>query len=576
MAWALDIGTTNTGIARWQEQEERPRLVELPAICRRASGEGRDLIVGDRTGEKSDPLEAPRLVPSAVQLAGELGFWSHLGSRPFLAKRFFLGRLARIGRDALELNEAQPLPGFAERFKPALAREPLRPVARRAGRAYSARDVTRIFVRELFAEVKRTTGERIRDLVLTAPVDAYETYRAELLQITHGLGVKRVRFIDEPVAAALGYGLGLRGERHVLVVDFGGGTLDLALVLLTPKSVRAGSCAVIAKDGRGVGGDNVDHWLRDEFCERLQFRLPEERGDPLWVLNRLMLEEARRVKESVYFKASEGFYVTPPEELRSFQARLSGDTPRLRIDKDDLAEIMRRHGLYDLLETCVDSVVDQAAAKGIGLDAIDDVLLVGGSTLLPGIYPLFEERFGRDRVRGWQPFEAVAYGAAAFAADSYGQSDFIVHDYALVTHNLETHEPEYTVIIPRGTAFPTTSEFFRRQFVPTCSLGEPETLFKLLVAEIGRNGGAERVFGWDAAGNVHKLGGHAGDERLVVSLNDANPTLGRLNPPHAPRDRKPRLDIAFGVNAERWLCATVIDLETSRRLMADEPVVRLL
>jgi len=54
------------------------------------------------------------------------------------------------------------------------------------------------------------------------------------------------------------------------------------------------------------------------------------------------------------------------------------------------------------------------------------------------------------------------------------------------------------------------------------------------------------------------------------------PTLGYLDPPHSPRDRRPRLDIAFGVNAERWLIATVRDLLTHKELMHQEPVVRLL
>ena len=65
------------------------------------------------------------------------------------------------------------------------------------------------------------------------------------------------------------------------------------------------------------------------------------------------------------------------------------------------------------------------------------MLLVGGSTLLPGVFPLLEERFERRRLRAWQPFEAVAYGGACFAADRVGALDFIVHDYAFVTHDAE-------------------------------------------------------------------------------------------------------------------------------------------
>ena len=66
-----------------------------------------------------------------------------------------------------------------------------------------------------------------------------------------------------------------------------------------------------------------------------------------------------------------------------------------------------------------------------------------------------------------------------------------------------------------------------------------------------------------------------GKAEVVVPLNDGSPTLGSLDPPHPPHDRRPRLDIAFGVNSDRWLVATVHDLLTHRELMREEPVVRL-
>ena len=68
----------------------------------------------------------------------------------------------------------------------------------------------------------------------------------------------------------------------------------------------------------------------------------------------------------------------------------------------------------------------------------------------------------------------------------------------------------------------------------------------------------------------------SGSGPIIVKLNESNPALGRLDPPHSPSDKRPRLEIGFGVNAERWLCATVHDLRTGKSLMTGEPVVRLL
>ena len=195
---------------------------------------------------------------------------------------------------------------------------------------------------------------------------------------------------------------------------------------------------------------------------------------------------------------------------------------------------------------------------------VDDVLVVGGSTLLPGVHARIEARFERRRLRAWQPFEAVAYGGACFAADRIGALDFIVHDYAFVTHDPKTGAAQHTVVVPRGTRFPTAPDLWKRQLVPTCSLGEPEQVFRLVICEIERGDGSDRRFVWDAAGDLHKVGGAAGKAELVVPLNAASPTLGYLDPPHEPQDRRPRLEIAFGVNAERWLVATVHDLHDAR------------
>ncbi|MFP5285906.1 MAG: Hsp70 family protein, partial [Thermoanaerobaculia bacterium] len=231
--WALDLGTTNSGVARWDESLGAPRLVELPAVCRKPATDA------------EDPLEAPRLVPSAVHFLEKLRTIDRLGSWPPLARRLFLGQRALIGRQALERNEGVVHPSYVPAFKPGLSREALRPLARLGRESITARDAAHAFLRELLREVKRTTGQRIRDLVVTSPVSAFETYRAEVQQALRHLGVHRVRFVDEPVAAALGYGLSLGHERTVLVVDVGGGTMHVVLVRLSPKGAISGQATVL-------------------------------------------------------------------------------------------------------------------------------------------------------------------------------------------------------------------------------------------------------------------------------------------------------------------------------------------
>jgi molecular chaperone DnaK (HSP70) len=550
--WALDLGTTNSGIARWDEATGQPQLVELLDVC--------------RNPERDDPLEAPRMVPSAVHLLERPGLLDRLGSWPPLGRRVFLGRRALIGRPALDRNREAAQPAFVPTFKAALSSESTRPLARLGRHGVTAREVARLFLRELLVSVKRAAGERIRDLVVTAPVSAFETYRAEVQGILHGLGVRRVRFVDEPVAAALGYGLSLSHERTVLVVDVGGGTMHVVLVALSPRGAMGGEARVLAKQGRPLGGNAVDGWVLEEACRLAGYPPLEAEGDEnarFW--RRVMLAEACRVKEAVHFDETAVFRVTPPGFGRGSCLQT--------FTRAQLQALLETNGFYRGLEACLAAMFEDGKAR---LEDVDDVLLVGGSTLLPGVFSRLEQRFERRRMRAWQPFEAVAYGGACFAADRIGALDFIVHDYAFVTHDAKTGEAQHTVIVPKGTRFPTSPAFWKRQLVPTCSLGEPESIFRLVICEVARGEGTERRFVFDASGDLHKVGGTSGADQVIVPLNASAPTLGYLDPPHDPKDRRPRLEIAFGVNAERWLVATVLDLLTRKELMSEEPVVRLI
>jgi hypothetical protein len=289
--------------------------------------------------------------------------------------------------------------------------------------------------------------------------------------------------------------------------------------------------------GRLLGGNDVNRLVLAELCRRLESPLDESGADDevaFW--QRLMLAEACRVKEAVYFQPTATFHATPPAYLRRIPVLARDAKPWVEFTRTDLERLLERHGVYQLIGDCLEEVLKEGAARGVREEDIEDVLMVGGSTLLPRVYPFFEERFGRDRVRAWQPFEAGVFGACAFAAGQLSHADFIVHDYAFVTYDAKTQEKEYTVVVPRGTRFPTPPDFWKRQFVPTCALGEPETLFKLVICEIGRGVEGDRQFVWDRPGQVHTVEHGSGrSDAVVVPLNEANPALGYLDPPHPAR-----------------------------------------
>lgn len=562
MAWAFDIGNSNTKVARWDETLGGPRLLELPEICREPGSD--------------EPMAAPRLVPTATEVLEAKDLKTRIGAWPWLKRRVFLGRRALIGRPALERSLGFPRPSFAPAFKPFLDREALRVIARTPSQSYTARDVAELFLQELLATIRRRTGERVRELVITHPVEAFETYRSELLTISRRLGIKRLRFIDEPVAAALGYGLSIDRDRTVLVVDFGAGTLHVALVTLSRRGIEQGRAHVLAKGGEALGGHQVDGWLFTAVAREYGMSADttiDSEEERYW--QRVMVNEARRVKEALFFDPLAIFNAVPPAYLRR-EPQANPAPMRVELTRERLVSILEHHRLYERIEKLIDRVLAVAVGEHrVQSQEIDDVLVIGGSTLLPGVYPLLERRFGRDRVRAWQPFEAVALGACVLSHGSFAHSDLIAHDYAFVTYDPESHKKQYTVIVPAGTRVPTDPRLWAGKLVPTCALGAPESLFKLSICEIARGGSNGQRFAWDAGGALHRLDNEE-NAAVIVPLNESDPTLGQLDPPHSPRDRRPRLEVAFGVNAERWLCATVDDLITGKRLLDGAQVSRLL
>jgi hypothetical protein len=350
--------------------------------------------------------------------------------------------------------------------------------------------------------------------------------------------------------------------------------MHVELVRLSPRGAKGGQAHVLAKEAHKLGGNSVDSWVLRDVCGRMRWPIEEggtaDEEARFW--RRLMLAEACRVKEALFLQEKATFLLAPPGLLQMADARRPG-AALVELTRAGLVEILEKRGFYQALELSIDAVL---ASAGVEAKDVEEVLLVGGSTLLPNVFSLVERRFDRRRLRAWQPFEAVALGAACFSAGAIAAADFIVHDYAFVTHDPETGEQQHTVVVPRGTRFPTAPDLWKRQVVPTCALGEPETIFKLVICEVARAEGGTRQFVWDAAGDLQKVGGKSGKDEVIVPLNASSPTLGYLDPPHDPRDKRPRLDVAFGVNAERWLVATVTDLLTRRELMREEPVVQQL
>jgi molecular chaperone DnaK (HSP70) len=533
------LGTTNTLIAKW---------VGTHAVTVALD----DLV-------DYEPAWRTPLIPSAIYFQD--------------TARGIIGRPALDAREIMTSVDAGSLGPLARSFKKPLARASQQAVAQIGSETISARNCTTVFMRELLdrvADYERQRADPVRsrvqrlisvlrwwrkegqvtDLTMTVPVESFEPYRAELDAIRKRLSVPTFHTLDEPVAAALGYGIDLTDEKHLLVVDFGGGTLDLAVVRTVPQATamreRDHRAVLMAARGLAFGGETVDGWIADLAAERL----PAHRE----ALRPLLLAQAEAIKKDLSNKGSVA-------DTSYFLLQGGG---RIEVARHEFLTMLEERGLYKTLETITEATLDDCRHE-VDEALLDAVLLVGGSTLLPGVRELFERLFGPQRVHYWEPFEAVVKGAAIFGA-GYSVDQIVHHDYAIRVYN-DTHQrPEYERLIRRGTGYPTPNPFVTRYY----SVTEGQALFRLPICEVGYAGRVSLP--WERRkNNEYWMPNGQEENECVVTLNEGDQV--KLAPPGV--DTKPRLRIDFTIDENRWLCATIFDMLKQRDLRTDAPVTGL-
>ncbi|HLV81072.1 MAG TPA: Hsp70 family protein [Chthonomonadaceae bacterium] len=540
--WAIDLGTTNTLIAKW---------VGTHAVT---------IGLGDLVDY--EPAWQTPLIPSIIYFQD--------------MNRAIIGRPALAAREILHGTELASLGPLARSFKKTLAKASQQAVAQVGADSISARQCALVFLRELLEHTgeyerqnldpHRTALQRlmralrwwrkegqVTDLTMTVPVESYEPYRAELSSIARKLGVSRFNTLDEPVAAALGYGLDLTDEKHILVVDFGGGTLDLAIVRTFPVGPgREGGTGLrraklLAGRGLNLGGETVDSWIADLGCEKLRAHQH--------ALRPMLLAQAEAIKKDLSNKANVA-------DSSYFLLQGGG---RIEVTRQEFLNLLEERGLYKSLETLTEATLDDCRHE-LDEAQLDAVLLVGGSTLLPGVRELFERLFGAQRVHYWEPFEAVVKGAAVYGA-GFSVDQIVHHDYAIKVYNDSKQRPEYERLVRRGTAYPTPNPFETRYYAVT----EGQVNFRLPVCEVGYAGRVSLPWTRRINGNEYWTPEGMEENECVVTLNEGD--MYRLAPPGSGTQARLRIDFSIDIN--RYLCATVHDLQRQRDLRTDERVVQL-
>jgi molecular chaperone DnaK (HSP70) len=168
---------------------------------------------------------------------------------------------------------------------------------------------------------------------------------------------------------------------------------------------------VIAKTGQSLGGADIDRWIWEDISQQVLFN-----GCP-----EILMELMERIKVTLSSQdtATEIFY--DAENLKAHSICYS---------RKQLEQILRTKGFYRILQTAIDEVINRAVGKGILKMDIRDIVLVGGSTLIPSVQSLIRDTFPRSTIHSDRPFEAVVYGAL-WLNQGLGIRDHLFHDYAI-------------------------------------------------------------------------------------------------------------------------------------------------
>ena len=422
------------------------------------------------------------------------------------------------------------------------------------------------FITGLLLLVREDLGLVEEEIALTVPVESYEHYAAWLGEAATAAGLPRYRLIDEASAAALGYSAHIQPGDCYLVFDFGGGTLDIAVVLIEAENTTATGrrCRILAKAGAEIGGISLDQLL---FQDLLQQTGRQDTDPLIQTLSGSILAECEQAKIQLTSKTETAITLLDPDTGQVLEANWS----RSRFE-----ELMDGADLIGGIDRLIRQVLNRARDRGYGEDQIKSVLLVGGSSQIPVVRTTLARIFGRDRLFADRPIDAVARGAAAFVGgvDFY---DHIQHSYAIRHRDPKTSHWTYRPLVEAGSPYPS-SEAIAELTVKASYDGQEQ--LGLAIFELGEQvcsnsttAATELVF--DPAGGARILAVSANEQerRSHFWLNETAPTF--LTPSQPLKAAEPAFQISFGIDGNKRLLLTAREIATGHQLYKDYPVIQL-
>ena len=426
----IDLGTSISKMASILQGE--PKCIEsregsvlIPSIC--ALAKNGERLIGDLA--KRQAVTNPKNTIFAVKR-----FIGRRFSDPEVQKE--LKRLSYETRErsdgGVEIKMGDPLTGSGQ------------------AKWYTPIEVSSMILQKLKADAEEKLGEKITDVVITCPANFDDSQRKATKTAGEIAGFSVLRIINEPTAAALSYGFGRKKAEKVLIYDFGGGTFDVTILNISPDTVE-----VLATGGEPhLGGEDLDqriiNWVIEQFRKEQGIDLSK---DPLAL---------QRVKDAAEKAKIELSSASETEiNLPFISADATGPKHLLyKINRAKFEELTR-----DLVERSINRVKKTLEEIKLSKKEIEEIVLVGGTTLIPQVREAVKNFFGREPNKSINQEEVVALGATIKAEILRAQKEgrapegeiksVLLLDVLPLSLGIETLGSINTIMISKNTTVPT-------------------------------------------------------------------------------------------------------------------------
>jgi len=299
-------------------------------------------------------------------------------------------------------------------------------------RFYSPIELSSFILKELKNRAEHILKTSVTKAVITVPAYFNDAQRQATRDAGRMAGLDVLRIVNEPTAASLAYGLGLKSdqEKLIAVYDLGGGTFDVSIL-----QINNGIFEVLSTNGDTyLGGDDFDHAIVQYWQKQLN-------------ISEQALQDDKTLAQEIRLKA---------EEAKKFLSRADEFTGEVRQKTISLTKKHFENLIQPFIRRTIESCANALKDANLKTSDIEEVVLVGGSTRIPFVKKTVSDFFGRKVHDELNPDEVVALGAAVQADILAGNNrNLLLLDITPLSLGLETMGGLMDVLIPRNSKIPT-------------------------------------------------------------------------------------------------------------------------